>query len=483
MDELKAALAQLETNWANHLEALSELVRIPSISGRQTHRDDLLRCSEAVATILREAGLAGVELLHVENAPPFVVGHWLEAGPSAPTLLLYAHYDVQPTGKLERWHSPPFEPRQAADGRLYGRGAADDKAAIILIAASLRAWFEATACSGVKRLPVNLKVLIEGEEEIGSIHLAQLLETQRERLAADVVVLADTANLATGLPSLTTSLRGLVSVDVEVRTLDHPLHSGLWGGPLIDASSALVHVLARLMNPDGEIAVPDLQDDVPVLSDSERKAMASLPFEEAGFRKDAGAVAGLHLVRTSGSVYEQLWRKPSLAITALDGGALAGAANQLTSVASAQVQVRLAPGQDPERVTRVLRTFLESDPPFGAQITTRPGVASPGWHGTADGPFFEAARRALCAGYGQPAVSIGCGGSIPFVRAFSESLGGVPVLLIGVEDPLCNAHGENESLELEDLRKAARSFIQLFAELADSCTDPSGSLHSQTLFH
>jgi len=253
-----------------------------------------------------------------------------------------------------------------------------------------------------------------------------------------------------------------------VRTLDHPLHSGLWGGPLIDASTALVHVLARLMTRAGEIAVPGLQDDVPVLSESEREAIALLPFEEAGFRKDAGAIPGLRLARTSGSVYEQLWRKPSLAITAFDGGALAGAANQLTAVASAQVQVRLAPGQDPERVARVLRTFLESDPPFGSEVTTRPGVAGPGWQGSAAGPFFEAARRALCAGYGQSPVSIGCGGSIPFVRAFSESLGGVPVLLIGVEDPLCNAHGENESLDLEDLRKAARSFVHLFTELADS---------------
>jgi len=468
MDELNAALAELEKNWGNHLESLCDLVRIPSVSGRQAHWDDLLRCSEAVAAMLREAGLADVELLHVENAPPFVFGQWLEAGPSAPTLLLYAHYDVQPTGKLERWHSPPFEPRKGADGRLYGRGAADDKAAIILIAASLRAWFEATARSGVKRLPANLKVLIEGEEEIGSDHLAEFLATQRQRLAADVIVLADTANLATGLPSLTTSLRGLVSVDVEVRTLDHPLHSGLWGGPLVDASMALVQLLARLMNPEGEITVPGLEDDVPVISDGERQAMASLPFEEAGFRKDAGVIPGLRFARTPGLVYEQLWRKPSLAVTALDGGTLAGAANQLTGVASAQVQVRLAPGQDAERVARVLRTFLESDPPFGAQVTTRLGVASPGWCGTADGPVFEAARRALCAGYGRPTVSIGCGGSIPFVRAFSEGLGGVPVLLIGVEDPLCNAHGENESLDLEDLRKAARSFVQLFAELAVS---------------
>jgi len=347
----------------------------------------------------------------------------------------------------------------------------------VLVLAALRAWFEASAeiDAGQRKLPVNVKLLFEGEEEIGSAHLEEFIAAQRERLAADLIVLADTTNLETGLPSLTTSLRGLLSVDVEVRSLDHPLHSGLWGGPLVDASMALAKLLARLMDDEGRIAVPGLLEDLPELAPAQIAELDGLPFDEDVFRADAGAPPSARLARASEAgldpgrkvtVYEQLWRRPALAITALEGVPLAQAANQLSSIARAQINLRLAPGQDPSRAGAALCAFLDTDPPFGAEVRAEVTASAKGWSVEETGPFFAAARRALDAGYARSPVAIGCGGTIPFVGPVSEILGGVPALLLGVEDPLCNAHSENESLHLGDFHKAARSCVLLLAELA-----------------
>jgi acetylornithine deacetylase/succinyl-diaminopimelate desuccinylase-like protein len=340
----------------------------------------------------------------------------------------------------------------------------DDKAGFVLHLAALRAWLEASG-----RLPLNVKVLVEGEEEIGSAHLAEFLRAHRVRLAADVLVLSDTANLATGLPSLTRSLRGLVVVDVEVRALDHPLHSGMWGGPVPDAATALGAVLGRLVDARGALAIPGLADDAPALSAAERAALATLPFDEARFRSEAGMPAGARLAgEPERSVYERLWYRPAVAVTALEGMPLATAGNQLIAEARARVGVRLAPGQDPERVRRLVVGLLERDPPWGVCVATECHTATPGWSTSTRGPAFDAARRALAAGFGRAPVEIGCGGSIPFVGPFVAELGGAPALLLGLEDPPCNAHGENESLDLEDFRKAMRSSLHLWAELGDA---------------
>jgi acetylornithine deacetylase/succinyl-diaminopimelate desuccinylase-like protein len=377
-------------------------------------------------------------------------------------VLFYAHHDVQPPGRLERWRTPPFDPARGADGRLYGRGVVDDKAGVVLQVAALRAWLEARG-----ELPLNVKLVVEGEEEIGSAHLAGFLRAHRERLRADVLVLSDTANLATGVPSLTTSLRGLVSVDVRVRALDHPLHSGMWGGPIPDAASALARLLARLVDERGAVAIPGLCDDVPELDRAERARLTALPFDERSFRAEAG-FAGRLAGEADRSVWERLWARPAVAVVALEGTPLAGAPNQLMAEASARVSVRLAPGQDAERARRRVVEFLERDPPFGVEVSTQAEVAVPGWRTEACGPAFDAARRALAAGYGRPCELIGCGGTIPFVGPFLEVLGGAPALLLGLEDPPCNAHGENESLELADFRKATLSVAHLVAELGEA---------------
>ena len=443
------------------VDELVQLARIPGVSAAGFDPKEVERSADAVAALLGDVGLRGVEILRIPGAHPYVVGEWLDAGPDAPTALIYAHHDVQPPGRLDHWRTPAFEPTRCEDGRLYGRGVVDDKAGLMLHLAAVRAWLETTG-----GLPLNVKLVVEGEEEIGSEHLAEFLRAHRERLDCDVLVLSDTANLATGLPSLTTSLRGLVAVDVTVRALDHPLHSGMWGGPVPDAATALAAHLGRLVDANGEPAVPGLAADAPELDAAERARLAALPFDESGFRADAGMPAGARFAGESDrGVYERIWYRPSIALTALEGMPLASAANQLMAEARPRIGVRIAPGQEPARVSRVVTDFLRREPPWNVEIEINVPTAVPGWSTVPEGPAFDAARRALAAGFGREPVEIGCGGTIPFVGPFVEVLGGVPALLLGLEDPPCNAHGENESLDLDDFARAARSSAHLLAEL------------------
>jgi acetylornithine deacetylase/succinyl-diaminopimelate desuccinylase-like protein len=457
-----SVIQALDERFDETLEQLCDLARIPGVSAAGFDPAEVARSAERTAEILAATGLDAVEVVTIEGAHPYVLAEKRAPDPAAPTALIYAHHDVQPPGRLEHWATPAFEPTLRDDGRLYGRGVVDDKAGILLHTAALRAWLETQG-----ELPIHVKVIVEGEEETGSAHLADFLRLHRERLDADVLVLSDTQNLATGLPSLTTALRGMVAVDVHVRALDHPIHSGMWGGPIPDAATALATLLARLSDAAGEIAVPGIDDDVPVLDPEERARFAELPFDAAEFRADAGVLAGVRLRGEDGAaVYERLWHRPSLALIALEAMPLATAANQLIAEASARVGVRLAPGQDARRVSDLLVAFLQRDPPEGVEVELRVPVAVPGWRTTPVGPAFDAARRALARGYGRDPVAIGCGGSIPFVGPFSEVLGGIPALLLGLEDPPCNAHGENESLHLGDFRKAAHASAHLLAELA-----------------
>ena len=461
MEAPAAVLEHLDRGRGEARAELEALARIPSVSAAGFDPAEVRRSADAVADLLERSGLERVEVLRLGDAHPYVVAEWLHAGPDTPTALVYAHHDVQPPGREAHWKSPPFEPT-LRDGRLYGRGVVDDKAGIVLHVAALRAWLGALG-----RLPLNLKLVVEGEEETGSAHLADFLRAHRERLDCDVLVLSDTANLATGVPSLTTSLRGIVQVDVTVRALDHPLHSGMWGGPVPDSATALARLLGRLVDDRGAPALPGLDDDVPALSPAERAALEALPFDAEEFRRDAGLAAGAPFAGDPGRpVYERLWHRPALALTALEGMPMAGAANQLMAEARARIGVRLAPGQDPQRVADLVCDFVRRDPPAGVRVETSVPAAVAGWSTRAEGPAFEAAERALGAGYGCEATRIGCGGSIPFVGPFVEVLQGVPALLLGLEDPPCNAHGENESLDLDDFHKAARASAHLWAELA-----------------
>jgi acetylornithine deacetylase/succinyl-diaminopimelate desuccinylase-like protein len=451
----------LDDHFEARVDELIVLARIPSVSAAGFPAAEVRRSAEAVGALLSDSGFDQVEILELEGAHPYVVGEWLGAGESAPTLLLYAHHDVQPPGRESHWRTPAFDPTRGEDGRLYGRGVVDDKAGVVVFAGALRAWLETGETP-----PVNLKIVVEGEEEIGSENLAEFLRAHNERLAADVLVLSDTANLERGLPSLTTSLRGLLNVDVRVRALDHPVHSGMWGGPVPDAASALSRVLGRLFDEAGNVAIPDFEADVPAISAGIREKLEALPIDVAAFREDVGMIDSAQLVgRPDAEIFERLWFRPSLAIVALEGMPLAQAGNQLIAETAARIGVRIAPGQDPTAMRDRVVRFLEADPPWGVAVDVEAETAVGGWGIEPEGPAFEAAERALKAGYGRDPVYIGCGGSIPFVAPFAEVLGGVPALLLGLEDPICNAHGENESLDLEDFGKALRAATHLFAEL------------------
>ncbi len=455
-------LARYIDDHFDHFRGVLEgLARIPSVSADPDAKSAMARSADAVVAAMRAAGLESCETLELAGAHPYAYGEWLKAA-GKPTLLLYAHHDVQPPGRPSHWKSPPFEPTLREDGRLYARGIVDDKAGIIIHLAAIQAWLETRGA-----LPVNVKLIVEGEEEIGSDHLAEFLRSHTDKLRADVIVLTDTANLDAGIPSLTYRLRGIVNLEVEISGLDHPLHSGMWGGPVPDPVQAMCKVLATLTDAGGGVAVPGLTDDVRPLSPSERDAMAHLPFDQAKFIADAGLLPGVELVGEKGNtVYEKLWARPSISVIALEASPIKGSSNQLVPSARARVSARLVPDMDPEKVTRQIAEHIHRVVPWGMQVKIRPEAGNPGWICVPEGPAFEAAKRALAKGFGADVALIGAGGSIPFVGPFAEAFGGAPALLVGLEDPICNAHSENESLNLDDWRKAMKAAAYLYEELA-----------------
>ncbi|WP_199178003.1 dipeptidase [Mycobacterium hubeiense] len=424
---------------------LEELIRIPSVWADPARRADVARSAEAVAKLLRDAGFPDVQIVSETGAPAVIARYPAPAG--APTVLLYAHHDVQPEGELSHWISPPFEPSER-NGRLYGRGSADDKAGIATHLAAFRAF------DG--KPPVGVTVFVEGEEESGSPSLGRLLAAHRDTLAADVIVIADSDNWSTEIPALTVSLRGLADCIVEVATLDHGLHSGLWGGVVPDALTVLVRLLASLHDDDGNVAVAGLHET----------RAADVDRGPDWVRKESGLLDGVSEIG-SGSVVQRLWAKPAITVIGIDTTPIDKSSNTLIPRARAKISMRVAPGGDARDHLAALTRHLEQHAPWGARVTVTPGDIGQPYAIDASGPVYDAARSAFRQAWGNDPVDMGMGGSIPFIAEFAAAFPSAKILVTGVEDPGTQAHSVNESLHLGVLARAATAEALLLQNLAN----------------
>jgi acetylornithine deacetylase/succinyl-diaminopimelate desuccinylase-like protein len=427
------------------IDDLEALVRIQSVSADPQRLGEVEESARKTAELLAAEGVGAQIVRARDGAPPAVIGE--RTGPEgAPVVLLYAHHDVQPENDPADWDSPPFEPTRRGM-RLYGRGAADDKAGIAVHVGALRALGD--------EVPVTVRLFIEGEEEVASQTLPELLAEYRDRLAADVIVIADSGNWDIGVPALTTSLRGLIRVDVEVRTLTHAVHSGMWGGLVPDALMALTRLLSTLWDENGSPAVEGLVSG----------SAADVEYPEERLRAESGAAPGTSWIG-AGPVVERLWSRPAITVTGLDAPRVAGASNTLVPVARARVTVRLAPGDTSANAVARLKDHLAKHVPWGAEL----GIAvvdsgEPTVLPTA-GPAYAAARSALAQAWdGVTPVDMGSGGSIPFIALFQQAFPAATVLVTGVEDPDTRAHGANEGLYLPDFERAVLAEALLLQRL------------------
>jgi acetylornithine deacetylase/succinyl-diaminopimelate desuccinylase-like protein len=425
---------------------LEDLVRIESVWADPARRGEVQHSAEAVAKLLSQAGFGDVQIVSEGGAPAVIARH--PAPPGAPTVLLYAHHDVQPEGDHSQWVTPPFEPTER-DGRLYGRGSADDKAGIATHLAAFRAH------GG--QPPVGVTVFVEGEEESGSPTLRRLLSAHHDTLSADVIVIADSDNWSTEIPSLTVSLRGLADCVVEVATLDHGLHSGLWGGVVPDALSVLVRLLASLHDDEGNVAIAGLHE----------ATAAAVDYPPQRVRRESGLLDGVSEIG-SGSVPQRLWAKPAITVSGIDTTPISSSSNTLIPRARAKVSLRVAPGGDARSHLDALTRHLETHAPWGAHVTVTPGDLGEPYAIDASGPVYDAARAAFRQAWGTDPVDTGVGGSIPFIAEFAAAFPTAEILVTGVEDPATQAHSINESLHLGVLERAATAEALLLANLAGS---------------
>ncbi len=446
--------ASVDAAFPRIVEELSGLVAIPGIAWEAFDAADLDRSAEAVAALIRDAGIDDVRILRVDNdgtpGGPAVVARRPAVG-DRPTVLLYAHHDVQPPGDPALWETEPFAATER-DGRLYGRGAADDKAGIMAHVGAFRALSDVLGDA----FGVGVTLFIEGEEEAGSPTFRSFLETYRDDLAADVIVVADSSNWKVGVPALTTSLRGLVDGTIEVQVLDHAVHSGMFGGPVLDAPTLLARLIATLHDDAGDVAVAGLRAG----------DHATVDYAEEDYRSDASVLDGVALAGT-GSIASRLWHKPALSIIGMDIPSVALSSNTLLPRARAKFSLRLAPGQDPQSAMDAVRAHVESHAPFGARVTFTPGeTGSPFLTDTSE-PASRLALEALEEAWGVPAVEAGMGGSIPFIADLTELFPSAQILITGVEDPDSRAHSANESLHLDEFRKAVLAEAILLARIND----------------
>jgi cysteinylglycine-S-conjugate dipeptidase len=424
---------------------LEALVRIESVSADPERAGEVQRSAEAVRDLFAAEGF-DVQITSADGGRPAVIAHKRSRREGAPTVLLYAHHDVQPENDHADWDSPPFEPTER-DGRLYARGAADDKAGVAAHLGAIRIHGD--------DLPVNVVMFVEGEEEVGSDTLPALLRQHLDDLRADVIVIADSANWDIGVPALTTSLRGLVRVDVEVRTLSHAVHSGMWGGLVPDSLMTLARLIATLHDDDGSVAVEGLYAG----------PAADVEYPEARLRAESGAAPGVQWIGT-GSTVERLWTKPALSVIGLTAPKAEGSSNTLVPAATARLSLRIAPGDTVVNASDALTRHLEKHVPWGAQLTITPVDTGEATQIDATGPAYDAARAAFAEAWdGTEPIDMGVGGSIPFIAEFLDAFPEASVLVTGVEDPDTRAHGANEGLHLAEFERVVHAEALLLQKL------------------
>lgn len=438
----------------NTIVQLEEYLRYPAISCLPEHFDDVRALAARIRDDLESLGLEDSRVLTLDNALPCVAAEWMHAG-DAPTVLIYGHFDLQPVVR-DNWHSDPHEP-QTRDGRLYARGSADDMGGWMSHFAAIRAWLDAGG------LPCNVRLLIEGEEEIGSPNLERFMDAYPQAFEADVMVLTDCENPSTTVPGLTVSLRGLLELELTCRALDADGHSGLWGGMVPDVSVALCRLIARLTDDDGRMAVGRVE-----VPEEWRIAAWDVPLDDTTIREGAHLIDGVDPIpHRDIPPAEWMWRQPALTVVATTLPTAREKKNALRTAASATLSIRLAPGQTADEMHALVRDVVSTNPPGGVAVSLvqQPG-AGEGWLYEPRGPAFDAVDRAYEASWGCAPVQVGVGGSIPFVALFGRRFSDLPLILNGVMDPRTTAHGPNESMDLGVFRRAIAANVHLYAELA-----------------
>ena len=446
----------INTNRDRYINELKQFLAIPSISALPERTGDVLRCAEWSAAEMTRIGLQNVRL---ETTPghPIVYGEWLGA-PGAPTILFYGHYDVQPVDPLELWESPPFE-ATVRDGEIYARGAADDKGQVFMHFKAIEAHLKQGGS-----LPVNLKVILEGEEEVGSVNLDNFVRANHDLLKADVVVISDSAMFAKGVPSICYSLRGLVYFQIDVRGTKSDLHSGVFGGAVANPNMVLAQILSQMKDRSGRVKITGFYDDVRELSAEEREAWKKLPFSEKQYKKDLGAPKLFG--ETGFTTLERVWGRPTFEVNGILGGFTGdGAKTVIPAVAMAKVSMRLVPDQDPDKIAEQFAAYVNEVAPATVEVkVTRMHGGKP-WITEYNNPFVQAAGRAIEQGFGKPPVFCREGGSIPVVSTFQEELH-VPAVLFGVGLPDENAHAPNEKLDLSNFHNGIIASAILYGEIA-----------------
>jgi acetylornithine deacetylase/succinyl-diaminopimelate desuccinylase-like protein len=445
----------INTNRDRFLDELKAYLAIPSVSALAEHKDDVRRCAEWTAGQMREIGLENVRVAETPGHP-IACGEWLHAE-GAPTILIYGHYDVQPVDPLDQWISPPFE-ATVRDGDLFARGAADDKGQVFMHLKAIEAHLKQNG-----RLPVNVKVLIEGEEEVGSTHLEDYIRQEKAALASNVVVISDTGMFARGVPSICYGLRGLAYFQIDLRGTKSDLHSGSFGGAVANPAIVLAQVLAQMKDRSGHVKVPGFYDDVRALTEQERAEFKRLPFDEKSYRKELGAPRLFG--ESEYTTLERTWARPTFDVNGLLSGFTGeGAKTVIPATAMAKVSMRLVPNQDPDRIAALFEAYVKKITPKTVEVkVTRMHGGKP-WMTDLDSPFVQAAGRAIEQGFGKRAVFTREGGSIPIVSAFQHELG-IPSVLFGIGLPEENSHAPNEFLHLDNFYGGVLAAAFLYAEI------------------